>query len=85
MMLKLKTMSASGQLGGNKKRRPSLRDRRLPSLEKLTLSVTNKSKSQKHPLKQLREGAYDIHTDHLSTASTIDDNIEQLINSYLDK
>ena len=35
-------------------------------------------------MQQLKEGAYDLHTDHLNTASTNEEDIESLINAFLE-
>ena len=69
--------------GGSGKKKSSLSDRRLLSGSKLTLSVTKRTKNQKNPLQQLREGVYDIHTNHLNTVSNDPDDTESVIDTFL--
>ena len=50
----------------------SLRQRRIKSSDKITLSVSSSFKSSRDPTQALKEGAYDLNTCHLQ-----EDNLEE--------
>ena len=73
------------KLGGST-RKLSLRDRRCLNGDKLSLSVSKESSSKNHPVQRLKQGEYDIFTEHLLVVSEDgdDDTLEQSINMFLD-
>ena len=74
------------KLGGST-RKLSLRERRRPNCDKLSLSVSKESKKQDHPVHRLKQGEYDIDTEHLLVVSEdgSDDAFEQSINMFLEQ
>ena len=69
--------SMFSKLGGSQ-RKLSLRERRKQGSENFSLSVSTTSKKLMHPVQKLKQGDYDIDTEHLlvSSEGNFDDNLE---------
>ena len=80
----LKTQLFPGRL--NTKERPlSLRERRLQSTSKLSLSISKQSTTAKHPKQMLRDGEYDLSKDHLEVVKNPDNALEIKILAFLEE
>ena len=54
---------------GKSTRKLSLRDRRGSNCDKLSLSLSKESKKLDHPVHRLKQGEYDVDTEHLLVVS----------------
>ena len=57
----------------------SLFERRLKSSKKLSIAITDNSSGTKDPVKKLKQGDYDVVSDHIGSETELERNIDAFL------